>query len=143
MGRPAKYQPKYCDIAYKYMAKGHSKQAVAGKLGISRDTLYEWCRKYPKFSDTIKVGEMKSLQYWEELGMKAMMGKVKGFKPSFWIFTMKARFGWRDNSPVKSMDDDIDKIEKEIEAKRQKTDTRTIAEIVEKYKEYIPPQLVS
>ncbi len=39
-GRPTKYDSRFCDIAYKYMAKGHSKQAVAGKLGTSRDTLY-------------------------------------------------------------------------------------------------------
>jgi len=81
-GRPSKYDSKFCDIAYKYMAKGHSKLAVAGKLGISRDTLYEWCRKYPEFSDTIKIGEMKSLQHWEEIGMKMLFGKLKKEPPT-------------------------------------------------------------
>jgi transposase-like protein len=36
------------------MKKAHSKQSVAGKIGISRDTLYEWCSKYPEFSGIIK-----------------------------------------------------------------------------------------
>jgi|GEM_PF-1108198 len=129
-GRPSKYKPEYCNVAIKLMKKGHSKQSVAGRLGISRDTLYEWCRTYPDFSDTIKVGEMMSYAYWEELGMKAMMGKVKGFRPSFWIFTMKARFGWRDNSPVRSLEDDIGKLERELVPNKLQI---TMAQIIKKY----------
>jgi len=135
MGRPSKYDSKFCDIAIKMMSKGHSKLSVAGRLGISRDTFYEWCRRYPEFSDTIKIGEMKSLHYWEEIGIKATMGKIKRFRPSIWIFTMKARFGWRDNSPVKNTEDMADRIEREI---KEEIPTKTIAEIVKKYSDYIP-----
>lgn len=143
-GRPTKYNPDFCDLVIKLMKKGHSKLFVAGELGISRDTLYEWCRKYPEFSDTIKVGEMKSYAYWEDLGMRGMLGKVKGFKPSLWIFTMKARFGWSDNSPVKMIEDEVDKIEREL-AEKAKVKTPTMAEIIEKYKDSYtpPPSLVS
>jgi hypothetical protein len=140
MGRPTKYNPEYCLLVIKWMKKGHSKLFVAGKLGISRDTLYEWCRKYPEFSDTIKVGEMQSYAYWEEIGMKAMLGKMKGFRPSLWIFTMKARFGWRDNSPVKETEDMADVIDRET---KQEKPQRTIAEIIEKYSEYKPVSVVS
>ncbi len=139
-GRPTKYDSKHCEVAIKMMKKGHSKQSVAGKLGISRDTLYECCRKHPEFSDTIKVGEMMSYAYWEDLGMRAMMGKVKGFRPSLWIFTMKARFGWRDNSPLKSTEDITDVIEREIKVE---TPQRTIAEIVERYNGHIPSILTA
>ncbi len=140
MARPTKYNPEYCTQVVKLMKKGHSKQFVAGKLGISRDTLYEWCRQYPEFSDTIKVGEMMSYAYWEEIGMKAMMGKIKGFRPSLWIFTMKARFGWRDNSLVKQKEDIEDAFEKELEKAKPQS---SIAEIVEKYNEYAPITLAS
>lgn len=146
MARPTKYNSDYCDLVIKLMKKGHSKLFVAGELGISRDTLYEWCRRYPEFSDTIKVGEMKSYAYWEDLGMRGMMGKVKGFKPSLWIFTMKARFGWRDNSPIKTSRDELDKIEREL-AEKGKSNVKptTMAEIIEKYKDSYtpPPSLVS
>lgn len=144
MGRPTKYNPTYCEVAIKLMKKGHSKLFVAGKLGISRDTLYDWCRRHPEFSDTIKAGEMMSYAYWEDIGMKAMMGKYKGFRPSLWIFTMKARFGWRDNSPIKSFDDELDKIEREIAAKeRANIKQPTMAEIVEKYREQLPAAIMS
>jgi len=147
IGRPTKYNQSFCDVVIRLMKKGHSKLFVAGKLGISRDTLYEWCRKYPEFSDTIKAGEMMSYAYWEDLGMRGMMGKVKGFRPSLWIFTMKARFGWRDNAPIKTSDDEMDRLEREL-AEKERADKRppTIAEIVEKYSHIdttFPPALIS
>lgn len=99
-GRPSKYDPRLCDLALSYLSKGYSKQALAGKLGISRETLYEWCRTHEDFSDTIKKGEAKSLMFWEEKGMDGMMGKTKGFNSIVWIFTMKNRFGWSDQGYV-------------------------------------------
>lgn len=97
VGRPSKYDPNYCGKVVSLMSKGLSKDAVAGKLGISRDTLYEWCQTHEEFSDSIKTGEAKSRYYWEKIGIDGMLGKVKGFHPAVWIFIMKNRFGWRDN----------------------------------------------
>lgn len=98
IGRPSKYDSQCCELVIKLMSEGYSKQAVAGELGISRDTIYEWCRSHKEFSDTIKIGEAKSLLYWEKIGIDGMKGKIEGFQPSVWIFIMKNRFGWRDNS---------------------------------------------
>lgn len=96
-GRPSKYDSKYCEKVVSLMGTGLSKEAVAAKLGISRDTLYEWVNSHKEFSDSIKIGEAKSRYYWEKIGMDGMMGKIKGFRPVVWIFIMKNRFGWRDN----------------------------------------------
>lgn len=107
IGRPTKYDPRYCTQVIRYMAKGYSKDVVAAKLGISRDTLYEWCKAHQEFSDTIKVGEAKSLLFWEKTGIEGMMGKIKGFRPAVWIFVMKNRFGWRDIVEVEDNSDDL------------------------------------
>lgn len=74
------------------MGKGFSKKAVAGCLGISREGLYRWCRRYPEFRDTIKRGEMRSLLFWERMGLLGTVGKLKDFNESVWMFTMKTRF---------------------------------------------------
>lgn len=97
VGRPTKYDPSCCEKVVSFMAKGLSKEAVAGRLGISRDTLYEWCQTHEEFPDSIKEGEAKSRYYWEKIGIDGMLGKIKGFRPAVWIFIMKNRFGWRDN----------------------------------------------
>lgn len=106
-GRPSKYDPKYCGKVVSLMTKGLSKEAVAGKLGISRDTLYEWCQAHKDFSDSIKTGEAKSRYYWEKIGMDGIMGKIKGFRPVVWIFIMKNRFGWRDNLNIQEEKTDM------------------------------------
>lgn len=125
MSRPSKYNSKLCEEVTKFMAEGYSKQALAGKLGISRDTLYEWGKVHKEFSDTIKVGESMSTLFWEQIGMDGMMGKIKGFRPAVWIFIMKNRFGWRDNVAV------IEEIE-EPKAPREDPAVR-MRRIVEKY----------
>ena len=43
-GRPTKYNPAFCEEAIEVMKKGFSKEAVAGHLGISCDTLYQFYR---------------------------------------------------------------------------------------------------
>src|SRR3989344_5489939 len=92
-GRPSKYKPEYCEFAIKLMDKGYSKYALAGKLRVSRDTIYEWCKNYPEFSDSIKRGEARSILFWETKGLEALEGKVKHFLVGLWIYIMKSRFG--------------------------------------------------
>src|SRR3989344_3072114 len=127
-GRPSKYDSKYCDLAIKMMKKGHSKQSVAGEIGISRDTLYEWCQIHEDFSDSIKTGEAKSRYYWEKIGMDGMLGKVKGFRPVVWIFIMKNRFGWRDN--VNIQDEGVDS---RYVAQNEEDSNLTLKRIIEEH----------
>lgn len=96
VGKPSKYKRKFCKIAYEFLSKGFSKEALAGELGISRQCLYEWIEKYPEFGDTVRVAECKAQSVWEDLGMKAVKGEIKGFNSSVWMFVMKNRFGWKD-----------------------------------------------
>ena len=91
-GRPSKYINKYNKIASDLMASGLSKTAVAGAIGISRNTLYQWCKRYNDFRYTIKTGELRSLNFWERIGILSVEGKINNFNASIWIFTMKTRF---------------------------------------------------
>ncbi len=95
-GRPSKYDPAFCDQLEKHMAQGFSIESFAGKIGVSRDTLYAWSKVHPEFSDTIKRGTDQSLFFWEKLGLMGVLGKQKGFNATMWIFNMKNRFKWRD-----------------------------------------------
>lgn len=95
-GRPTKYKKEFCQIAIDEMAKGFSKEAVAGILGIAKDTLYNWIKKHKEFSDAIKKGEALSLLQWEKIGMAGTLGKTQNFSAASWIFNMKNRHGWKD-----------------------------------------------
>jgi hypothetical protein len=106
VGRPTDYREEFCEQATELMSKGYSKEAVAGSLGICKDTLYRWAKEHKQFSDAIKRGEVASQLFWEGLGLTGIiLGKADTFAQGAWAFNMKARFGWRDTPK----EDDIKK----------------------------------
>lgn len=131
MARPTKYKAEYCEFSVKFMGKGFSKEALAGRLGVSRDTIYEWCKANPAFSDAIKRGESRSIYFWEKKGLDGMMGKIKHFKPAVWIFTMKRRFGWRDDGREKK--DSFDEILKVSPNQAESYNGMSIKDLLKKY----------
>ena len=65
-GRPSKYDPTFCEVMISAMeTEGLSLGAVAGLIGVSRDTIYEWATVHPEFSYAKKVGEAKAQLFWE------------------------------------------------------------------------------
>jgi len=89
-----------CQQVIDFMTQGYSKEATAAHLGIVKDTLYAWVKKYPEFSDAIKEGEIHSALWWEKTGMAGMLGKLPGFNATTWIFNMKNRHGWSDKQDI-------------------------------------------
>lgn len=100
IGRPTKYKKKYCEMLIEHMAKGLSYESFAGKIEVSRDTLYEWEKEHKDFSDSKKIGLGKGLLKMEEFGIEGMTGGIKDFKPNIWIFKMKNKHGWRDKTEI-------------------------------------------
>lgn len=102
-GRPTKYEASYCDSLLSHMALGYSFESFAGRIGVHRDTLYEWLKHHPEFSDAKKVGTEKSRLIWEGMGLRAASGNApKGFNAAVYIFTMKNKFKWTDRVELSS-----------------------------------------
>jgi len=57
MGRPSKYDPRFCDEVEDLMRQGFSKTAAAGAIGVDRDTFLNWAREHPDFFGAVKRGE--------------------------------------------------------------------------------------
>lgn len=60
-GRPTKYAPQYVDEVNKYLATTGKSfkhlpkiESFAIWLDINKDTLYEWAKLYPEFSDALE-----------------------------------------------------------------------------------------
>ena len=125
MGRPSKYDRRYsqecprternpnCQHLLCHMAEGRSLEAYAYKIGVHRQTLYEWEEEHEEFSDAIKRGRDASLAWWEDLMRTGTAGQLRSvasedldrqgrvtrrkykqahFHPVGAIFTMKNRF---------------------------------------------------
>lgn len=59
MGRPTKYDPKFCQQVIDTMNEGLSLSAFAGDISVSRSTINEWMGVHPEFSEAVRVGKMK------------------------------------------------------------------------------------
>lgn len=105
-GRPTKYKPEFCQDLIDHLKEGLSIECFGATLHaaygvhVCKDTVYEWCKVYPEFSDAKKVGESYSQMFWEHLGIKGAKGDYIGFSGSAWIFNMKNRFKWRDQKEI-------------------------------------------
>ena len=105
VGAPTKYKKEYCEAAILLLSKGYSKEALAGKLSVNQDTIYEWIKVHKAFSEAIKIGESKSLLFWEGMGIGGSMGKIAGFNANSWYRNMQNRHGWRDKREVEGNND--------------------------------------
>ena len=122
MGRPKKpFDENYCNLIIEHCAKGYSIESFAGKIGISKDTLYSWFKEYEHFSDAKKEAIEASRLHWETLGIEHCLNKtvIEEFKDEngkpvkkmtvttslntgVWVFNMKNRFRdeWKDKHEV-------------------------------------------
>lgn len=110
LGRPPKYQKKYCDMLVKHMASGLSYETFAAVIDVDRSTLYAWeknNKKYPGFSDAKRKGFEQCQLFWEKLGVGGTAGKVKNFSSGTWVYNMKCRFrkDWMEPTMAKKEED--------------------------------------
>ena len=97
-GRPSKYDPSFCDLVIEWGAEGKSVAWMAANLDVSKDTIYQWVKDYPEFSDSLTRARTKAQAYWEDAGQNGMTSKE--FNASIWSRSMAARFpeDWREKS---------------------------------------------
>ena len=95
MGRKSKFKQEYIQLIEQHLKSGYSYTSFASRLNIHIDTLYEWEKRFPEFSEAKKVGLMHAQSFWEDIGRDmAINGNFNA-----WKFNMKNRFGWRDTPP--------------------------------------------
>lgn len=99
-GRPTKYKKEYCKMLIEHMTEGLSFESFGGVVGVWKEALYNWVKKYPEFSNAKKEGTHKCMLFYEKAGRQGMLGKIAGFNSTTWLFNMKNRFGWRDKKEI-------------------------------------------
>lgn len=93
VGRPTKYEPNWMlERIIEVGRLGGSKDKMASLIGVHIDTMYEWAKEHPEFSEALKIATQLSKVWWENAGQGAMLGMVEGYRDTTWIFNMKNRF---------------------------------------------------
>lgn len=83
-----------------YGKLGKSVAWIAAELEVSKDSIYEWAKVHPEFSDAFTRARLESQRWWEDAGQDGM--KAPGFNASIWSRSMAARFpeDWRESKQV-------------------------------------------
>ncbi len=75
-GRPTIYKPEIITEINKYLREAIPQnmkiptvEGVALRLGINKETLYAWAKKYPEFSNTLKELKMRQKEALIETGI--------------------------------------------------------------------------
>lgn len=95
-GQPTRYKPEYCAQLIAHMSSGLSFETFAAVIKVNQDTIHEWAKVHPEFSEAKKEAWSQNMLFWERVGMTGMAGKIQGFNAAVYIFNMKNRFKWRD-----------------------------------------------
>lgn len=101
-----KYKSEFCDLLIKHMEKGFSFDSFGGVIDVTRETMYQWVKNYPEWAEAKELGFQKCRVFWEDLGIKGISGRKKGFNVVGWIFNMKNRFreDWADVQKIEGGD---------------------------------------
>ena len=76
-GRPSKYKPEYCEALIQHMENGNSFWSFAANVNTCFDTLSEWCRAHPEFSEAKSIGMSKLLAFDEKIARAGSTGQLK------------------------------------------------------------------
>ena len=96
MGAPTKYRPEYCQLLIEHMGNGFSYHSFAGVVGVCYDTLHEWEKIYPDFSDAKSNGQALLLYWDEKLLGKGAEGKQRGYNFNAHKWKMTNIHKWSD-----------------------------------------------
>lgn len=99
-GRPTKYDPAYCEKVTQFAMLGLTQQQMAAVFGVNVDTLKEWLKVHPEFSDALKAGGVDADgKVIKSLHTKATEGDTTAM--IFWLKN-RQRATWRDRHDVES-----------------------------------------
>jgi hypothetical protein len=90
-GRPSEYDPAFCEVVIAAGREGKSRAEIAAELDCTRETLNEWAKAHPEFSDALNRAKEFELAWWEG---KARVGVDKGgqVNAALWSRSVSGRF---------------------------------------------------
>jgi len=77
MGQPTLYRPEYCEMLIKHYAEGGTFESFAGVVDVCYDTLYEWAKVHPAFSEAKNKGKAKSYKFYLDMGKMIAAGQLR------------------------------------------------------------------
>ena len=100
VGRPTKYEPRYCDEIVKFCRDGYSLTAFAGEIGVARSTITEWAERHEEFSVAVSRAKAVACRWWEDKLRKRADGEGSATAAVFGVKNMGGD-DWQEKSHQK------------------------------------------
>ena len=99
-GRPTSYRPEFCQRVVALMAEGRSLDGCAPLLGVNPDSLYEWQKVHPQFSEAVRAGRAAATTFWENRLLAVANGEPGNAQAIQWALRNRSRAasGWHHDS---------------------------------------------
>lgn len=89
LGRPTKYDPKYCQMLVDDAIEGYSFRAFSARIGVHVDTLNQWEKVWPEFSEACACARSSRLRSWEAKAIEVATTGGQGSQATMIIFGLK------------------------------------------------------
>lgn len=122
-GRPTKFKPEYCELAYNYCLLGATDAKLAQFFDVSEQTINTWKSEHPQFLESLKKGkeqadaivaqslfkratgyEHDAVKIFNDQGSPMVVDYVERFPPDttaaiFWLKNRQPAL-WRDKQEL-------------------------------------------
>lgn len=88
-----KYAPSYCETVIEIASQGGHVSKMLMALKISRDTFYRWQKTHPDFKEACEYSKEISQAFYEELGLRGILGEIEKFNSMTYALIMNNKFG--------------------------------------------------
>jgi hypothetical protein len=99
-GRPSSYRPEFRQRVIELMCEGRSLDGCAALLGVHPDTLWEWQRTRPEFSEAVRAGRAGATTFWENRLLDVAQGGSGNAQAIQWALRNRSRAasGWHHDA---------------------------------------------
>lgn len=92
IGRPTKYDPKFCELVIKAGMEGKSSSYICSMLAIGRTTFDRFMAAHEEFRDAYQLSQEYSCEWWESQARRNIKDPAKSFNANLYAFHMRNRF---------------------------------------------------
>lgn len=125
VGGPPKFKKKYCKLLIEHLSKGLSYESFAGRVEITRATLYNWEKQFPEFLDAKLKGLEIGFLNWDCLAVDVAHGSevssfngktlnIRNIPPNVLKLNMINRYKWSDSlSELERIKNEVEKLKED------------------------------
>lgn len=122
-GRPPDYRDTFCKRIIELGRVGYSQARMAADIGVSKQTITDWAKRHPEFSDALARARTLSQAWWEQQAIDGL--RDRDFNASIWDKSVKSMF--REDYTDRTINEVVGKDDGAIEIKDSGSDARKVA----------------